>query len=104
MNEINKFGVNNSTSFGKANAVNGAEASNQPVKEEMRDYKEAVGALGAENAGRAQINVDNINSDMNLVLANPELLDKSEALFSAAEMAGVPYPEAATFATQEVRA
>lgn len=104
MNEINKFGVNNSPAFGKANVSYDAEVASQSVNEEMRDYREAVGAPAAENAGRAQINVDNINSDMNLILNNPELLDKSEALFDAAEFAGVPYPVAATFATQEVRA
>ena len=103
MNEINNFGVNNnSPAFGSSNAA-GAGSAKMNHHEEMRDYKEAVDAAGAAAAGRAHVSVDNINSDMALILNNPAILDRSEALFKAAEMAGVSYPEAATFATQEVR-
>jgi hypothetical protein len=106
MNEINKNEVN----FQKpvvAPKVQKTEANqvNNEAKPEVKDYKEAAAAPGAEAVGRAQVMInkaDNINSDIQKILDNPKILDRADAMFNAAEKSGVPYPVAATFATQEV--
>ena len=108
MTEINKKNVkfNAQVNMPKVNK-NEAESQKNTVNKDIvqKDYKEAAAAPGAEAAGRAQIMIgksDSINSDIQKILANPRLLDRSDALFNAAERAGLSYAEAATFATQEV--
>ena len=88
------------------------DAKADVVKSEdiAKDYKEAADNRGAEAAGRAMVNlsvknagkVDNIENDIKKILDNPKLLDQSEVLFKTAEKAGVPYPQAASFATSEL--
>ena len=105
MNEINK----NDVKFNPVVAPKAQKADSEPVKASpnvdiKQDYKEAAAAPGAEAVGRAQVMInkaDNINSYIQKILANPSLVDKSDAMFNAAEKSGVPYPIAATFATQE---
>lgn len=107
MTEINKKNVkfNAQVNLPKV-SKNEADSHKNTAKDIVqRDYKEAAAAPGAEAAGRAQVmfgKADSINSDIQKILANPRLLDRSEALFNAAERAGLSYAEAATFATQEV--
>ena len=78
------------------------------TKDIAKDYKEAAAAPGAEAAGRAMVMInkskklDNIENDINKIIANPRLLDQSEVMFRAAEKAGIAYPEAASFATSEL--
>ena len=76
-----------------------------------KDYKEAADNKGAEAAGRAMVmlnsvkkpdNVDNIENDIQKIIANPKLVHQSDALFNAAEKAGYSYPVAASFATSEL--
>ncbi len=108
MNEINKPDV-------KFNPVVAPKPIEKPEADQTKtapavdakpqDYKEAAAAPGAEAAGRAQVmlnKADNINSDIQKIIDNPSIVDKSDTLFNAAEKAGVPYPAAATFATTEV--
>jgi len=110
MNEINNNG--NDFKISKSVPVNPKieKAEGNSVQDiNTKDYKEAVQAPGAEALGRAQMNidlskvnqVDNIENDIAKIISNPALLDRSNALFNAAEMAGISYPEAATFATTE---
>ncbi len=111
MNEINKPEIKfNQPVTAKQQPVQPElKAENKQAEDIKKDYKEAAAAPGAEAAGRAQLMInnnkvdktDNIESDVQKILDNPAILDKSEAYFKAAEMAGVPYPQAATFATQE---
>lgn len=62
-------------------------------------------------AGRAQLQMtqiqtaptDNVAADVNAAIKNPAILNQSEVLFDAALKAGYSYPEAASFATSEVR-
>lgn len=93
----------------KANNVQPEFTKKSPSFEGIsKDYKEAAAAPGAEAAGRAMVNIskshkaDNIQNDIQRILDNPKLLDRSELLFSVAEREGIPYPEAATFATSEL--
>lgn len=75
-----------------------------------KDYKEAADNKGLDAAGRAMVNlsvknagrVDNIENDIQKIINNPKLLDQSEVLFKTAEKSGVPYPQAASFATSEL--
>jgi len=108
MNEINKPEIKFNQPIAKPVQPE-VKAENKPVEDiKQQDYKEAAAAPGAEAAGRAQLMInkadkaDNINSDIQKIIDNPSIVDKSDALFNAAEKAGVPYPAAATFATQEV--
>ena len=71
----------------------------------VKEYKEAAAAPGAEAAGRAMVMInkaDNTENDVKKIINNPQILNDSEALFNAAEKAGVPYPAAASFATSEL--
>ena len=108
MNEINKPDV-------KFNPVVAPKPMAKPETEQAKpaptvdakpqDYKEAAAAPGAEAVGRAQVMInkaDNIHSDIQKIIDNPSIVDKSDTMFNAAEKAGVPYPAAATFATTEV--
>ena len=75
-----------------------------------KDYKEAADNKGLDSAGRAMLNMsvknagkaDNIENDIRRIIDNPKLLDQSEVLFNTAEKAGIPYPQAASFATSEL--
>lgn len=111
MTEINKHDIKISQ------AMNAPVQKDVKVKQEVqaqdiaKDYKEAAAAPGMEAAGRAMVmlnkagkvnKADNIDNDIQKILDNPKLLDKSEVLFNAAEKAGISYPEAATFATSEL--
>lgn len=72
---------------------------------DVKEYKEAAAAPGAEAAGRAMVMInkaDNTENDIKKIINNPNILNDSEALFNAAEKAGIAYPEAATFATSEL--
>ncbi|MBR3890191.1 hypothetical protein IKJ53_06715 [bacterium] len=107
MTEINKKNVkfNPQVNLPKVSKNEVEAPKNTEKKDIVRDYKEAVAAPGAEAVGRAQVMIsksDSINSDIQKILANPSLVDKSDALFNAAERAGLSYVEAATFATQDM--
>ncbi len=107
MTEINKKNVkfNAQVNLPKVSKNEAEAPKTNDKKDIVRDYKEAAAAPGAEAAGRAQIMItkaDSINSDIQKILANPSLVDKSDALFNAAERAGLSYVEAATFATQDM--
>lgn len=105
MNEINKSDVKFNPVVAPKAQKNEAEAPKAQSVDIKQDYKEAAAAPAAEVAGRAQVMInkaDNINSDIQKILANPSIVEKSDKMFNAAEKAGVSYPEAATFATQEV--
>jgi t-SNARE complex subunit (syntaxin) len=107
MNEINKPEIKYNQPVGMNKAVHQADykASEKQAMDIKKDYREAAAAPGAEAAGRAQImmsKTDNMEADIQKILNNPAILDRSEVYFRAAEKAGVPYPVAATFATQEV--
>lgn len=113
MNEINNSDVKYNHHV-QTSAPNGVKPESKQPSAGI-EYKEAAAAPGAEAAGRAQImigknakidnidNIDNIDSDIEFLLNNPEIANVSDAWFIAAEKAGIPYPEAAIFATQEVR-
>ena len=107
MNEIN----NSEIKFNKPAHKRSAQHDVKPESKQSsidKEYKEEAAAPGAEAAGRAQIMIgksqkaDNIDSDIEMLLNNPEIANVSDAWFEAAERAGIPYPEAAIFATQEV--
>lgn len=104
MNEINKPEIKfNQPISAKPAHQHEAKPESKSVNI-SKDYKEAAAAPGAEAAGRAQLMInksDNIESDIMRIINNPAILDRSEVYFKAAERAGVPYPVAATFATQE---
>lgn len=110
MNEINKPEIKFNQPVSAKQPVQQPEmkADEKKTEDIKKDYKEAAAAPGAEAAGRAQVMInkvdktDNIENDIQKILDNPAILDKSETYFNAAEKAGVPYPVAATFATQEV--
>ena len=106
MNEINKSEVKfNPVVAPKTQKVDVESAKVAPEQNIKQDYKEAAAAPGAEAVGRAQVMInksDNIKSDIQKIIDNPSIVDKSDAMFNAAEKAGISYPEAATFATQEV--
>lgn len=111
MNEINNSEVNFGRSVKKPAQQQDMKSENKRPEDIKKDYKEAVAAPGAEAAGRAQIminktantdNIDNIDSDIDMLVKNPSVAYTSDALFMAAEKAGIPYPEAAVFATTEV--
>ena len=109
MNEINKPEIKFTQPAPTRPVQPEVKAENkQPEDVKSQDYKEAAAAPGAEAAGRAQImmnkvdKTDNIESDIKKILDNPSILDSSDAMFNAAEKAGISYPVAATFATQEV--
>lgn len=89
------------------------EVKSEKTKTEdiAKDYKEAADNKGAEAAGRAMVmlnsvkkpdSVDNIENDIQKIIANPKLIHQSDALFNAAEKAGLSYPVAASFATSEL--
>lgn len=109
MNEINKPEVNYTPAMSKPVQPEN-KPENKPAAEnaQPKDYKEAAAAPGAEAAGRAMVAInktnkaDNIENDIQKIIDNPKLLDQSDALFNAAEKAGVPYPAAASFATSEL--
>ncbi|MCM1265009.1 MAG: hypothetical protein NC200_02320 [Candidatus Gastranaerophilales bacterium] len=107
MNEINKPEIKFNQPVTAKQSVQPEAKMDKQAEDIKKDYKEAAAAPGAEAAGRAQLMInkvdktDNIESDIQKILDNPAILDRSEAYFKAAEMAGVPYPQAATFATQE---
>lgn len=105
MTEINKNEVKFNPVVAPKVQKNDAEPSkNTPTVDIKQDYKEAAAAPGAEAVGRAQVMIgkaDNINSDIQKILANPAIVERSDAMFNAAEKAGLSYPEAATFATKE---
>lgn len=107
MTEINKPDMK--ITQPKTNKVQSDFSSKAKKTEDIsKDYKEAAAAPGAEAAGRAMVminkskNIDNIENDIQKIINNPKLLDQSDILFDAAEKAGVPYPEAASFATSEL--
>ena len=104
MNEINKPEIKFNQPI-SAKQTHKHEAKPEHSVNVSKDYKEAAAAPGAEAAGRAQLMInksDNIESDIMRIINNPAILDRSEVYFKAAERAGVAYPVAATFATQEV--
>ncbi len=109
MNEINKPEIKLTQPVAKAPHTDAKVDNKQKEDVNAKDYKEAVAAPGAEAAGRAMLlginkasKADNIEADIQKIIANPKLLDQSEVLFNAAEQAGVPYPAAASFATSEL--
>ncbi|MCD8377785.1 MAG: hypothetical protein LUB59_03250 [Candidatus Gastranaerophilales bacterium] len=109
MSEINKPEIKLSQPSSRTGRAD-IKPENRPelITNQPKDYKEAAAAPGAEAAGRAQLMIsktakaDNIETDIQKILNNPSILDDSEVLFNAAEKAGIPYPVAATFATQEL--
>ena len=106
MNEINKPDIKLTQSVAKTPQAE-SKVDKKP-EAEVKDYKEAAAAPGAEAAGRAMVMInksgklDNIENDIQKILDNPKLVDYSDAMFNAAEKAGVPYPQAASFATSEL--
>lgn len=107
MNEINKNDVKfNPVVAPKVQKTDVEPVKSAPVEDIKQDYKEAAAAPGAEAVGRAQVMLNNVskaNMDTTKqIWENPAMIEKSDALFNAAEKAGVPYPVAATFATKEV--
>ena len=107
MNEINKSDVKFNPVVAPKTQKNDAEpVKNTPTVDIKQDYKEAAAAPGAEAVGRAQVMLNNVSkADMDTakhIWENPAMIEKSDAMFNAAEKAGVPYPVAATFATQDV--
>ena len=108
MNEINKPEIKFNQPMTKPVQPEVKAENKQAEDIKQKDYKEAAAAPGAEAAGRAQLMInkadktDNIDSDIQKIIKDPSIVDKSDALFNAAEKAGIPYPVAATFATQEV--
>lgn len=121
MNEIGKSDLNITQPVLK-NVQPEAKSKPKDVapQAEVKDYKEAAAAPGAEAAGRAMVSMskankadavakagsvnktDNIENDINAIIKNPQLAEDSDKMFDAAEKAGVPYPQAATFATTEL--
>ena len=107
MTEINKPEIK-ITQHATGNIPHDKRVEAKKSEDIAKDYKEAAAAPGAEAAGRAMIMInkskklDNIDNDIQKIIANPKLLDQSEVLFDAAEKAGIPYPEAASFATSEL--
>lgn len=110
MTEINKPEMKITQPVAK-NIQPEVKAENKKTEDISKDYKEAAAAPGAEAAGRAMVmlnrakkpdNVDNIENDIQKIIANPKLVNQSDALFSAAEKAGYSYPVAASFATSEL--
>ncbi len=109
MNEINKPEINFTQPVMAKPVQPEVRAENKQAEDiKQKDYKEAAAAPGAEAAGRAQVmlnkadKVDNVDSDIQKIIDNPSIVDTADTMFNAAEKAGVPYPVAATFATQEV--
>ena len=110
MTEINKreikFSQPMNSSMGKDSKVKKSTKA-----QELKDYKEAAAAPGMEAAGRAMVMLnkskkvekpDGIERDIQRILDNPKLLEQYEILFDQAIKAGIPYAEAASFATSEL--
>lgn len=111
MTEINKSDINIARPLNKAVNAKSDAVHNEKTQDITKDYKEAADNRGAEALGRAMVNfngakkvdkADNIELDVQKIINNPRLLDRSEVLFRAAERAGVAYPEAASFSTSEL--
>lgn len=106
MNEINKNDVKFNPVVAPKLQKNEEEAPKAQPVEIKQDYKEAAAAPGAEAVGRAQVMLNNVSkADLDTVKhiwENPSVIERADRLFNAAEKAGVPYPIAATFATQDV--
>lgn len=121
MNEIGKSDLNITQPMLKnVQPETKSEPKEVAPQTEAKDYKEAAAAPGAEAAGRAMVSMnkankadavakagsvnktDNIENDINAIIKNPQLAEDSDKMFDAAEKAGVPYPQAATFATTEL--
>lgn len=108
MNEINKPEIKLTQPVAKNTPVESKVDAKPQEEVKAKDYKEAAAAPGAEAAGRAMVMInksgklDNIESDVQKIIDNPKLVEQSDALFNAAEKAGVPYPQAASFATSEL--
>lgn len=102
MTEINKNDVKFNPVVAPKVQKNDAEQSKSvPTVEIKQDYKEVAAAPGAESVGRAQVMLNKVDTKK-AIWENPAMIERSDALFNAAEKAGIPYPVAATFATQEV--
>ncbi|MCR5266107.1 MAG: hypothetical protein K6E29_05880 [Cyanobacteria bacterium RUI128] len=110
MTEINKKPEINIAQPVAKNIQPEVKAENKKTEDISKEYKEAAAAPGAEAAGRAMVmlnkakktDADNIENDIQKIIANPKLVNQSDALFSAAEKAGYSYPVAASFATSEL--
>lgn len=77
-------------------------AAPQPVV--PADQAMAAQGMAQLNMGPVQTQpADTIQTDVAAAIKNPAILNQSEILFDQALKAGYSYPEAATFATQEVR-
>ena len=112
MTEINKKPEINFTQPVQKNVQ--PEVKPEQVKAEdkkAKDYKEAADVPGAVSYAQAMIRLnnakkvdstDNIENDIQKIIANPKLVNQSDALFNAAEKAGYSYPVAASFATSEL--
>ncbi len=103
MTEINKNDVKfNPVVAPKVQKNDMEQAKSVPTVDIKQDYKEAAAAPGAEAVGRAQVMLNKVgNIDTAKYLwENPAMIEKSDALFNAAEKAGIPYPVAASFATE----
>lgn len=102
MNEINKNDVKfNPVVAPKVQKPDAEPVKSAPVEDIKQDYKEAAAAPGAEAVGRAQVMINKTDANKAMLWENPSVIERSDALFNAAEKAGVPYPAAATFATQD---
>lgn len=111
MTEINKHDINIAQPMNNMVQKDTKEVKDNKQIDIAKDYKEAAAAPGMEAAGRAMVmlnksnkieKADGIDNDIQKIINNPKLLDQSDILFNAAEKAGIPYPEAATFATSEL--
>ena len=111
MTEINKPEIKIAQPVQKSVQPDGMNTKANKTQDIAKDYKEAAAAPGMEAAGRAMVmlnkvkkadKADNIEADIKKIIDNPKLLDKSDILFNTAEKAGIPYPEAASFATSEL--
>ena len=109
MTEINKPDMKITPHVANKNVQPDVKIEKLNTEDITKDYKEAIAPKGADSSYRVFLNgvnktqkADNIENDIQKILDNPKLLDKSEVLFNAAEKAGVSYPEAAAFATSEL--
>ncbi len=100
MSEINNNGFNPNKEIKMPQPTSLNNVSNNKnvnIEKQQTDASAPV----SEALGKSMVKVDNHEADMQRLLKNPQLAEVSDKMFNAACRAGIPYPEAATFATTD---